>query len=120
MAENLVSDRQFFMQKILKQNTGEIKTVVSARSFVVSFELLCCTGAHQLFITALDGTCASRDVRRTSSGPYAYLCCRCGLFAFALLDRITGMWTVTNREWAVTIVEPMMQSVLVHSHVVVC
>jgi hypothetical protein len=40
MAENLVSDRQFFMQKILKQNTGEIKTVVSARSLVISFEQL--------------------------------------------------------------------------------
>jgi len=29
----------------------------------------------------------------------------CGLFSFALLDRITGTWTVTNREWAQTIVE---------------
>lgn len=34
----------------------------------------------------------------------------CGLLAFALLDRLTGTWTVTNREWAQTIVEPLLGS----------
>lgn len=31
----------------------------------------------------------------------------CGLFAFALLDRVTGTWTVTNREWATALVETL-------------
>merc|ERR1712093_654528 len=31
----------------------------------------------------------------------------CGLLAFSLLDRVTGTWTVTNRKWAIGIVEAL-------------
>ena len=34
----------------------------------------------------------------------------CGLFAFALLDRITGTWTVTNRKWAESLVETLLST----------
>jgi hypothetical protein len=79
MADNLVNDRQHFMQKILQQNTREIKTVVDT----------------------------NYTLQHTMSMVQVVMC---GLFAFALLDRITGMWTVTNREWANSIIEPMLQS----------
>jgi len=79
MAENLVYDRQHFMQKVLDQNTSEIKTVVTTNQ-----SLQHSLGMLQVVL--------------------------CGLFAFALLDRLTGMWTVTNRDWAQSIVEPLLSS----------
>jgi len=34
----------------------------------------------------------------------------CGMFAFALLDRLTGTWTVTNRVWAQGLVETLLST----------
>ena len=120
MCKCLVSERDLSLLRELQKNTAEIKTVVRRICFAQNAaslgDIMRISGQLKLRQPTITRFDSSSLVRRSCT-PRASLrliraWLRCVLLAFCIMDRFSGtVWSATNRDWATSLVEPLLSNV---------